>query len=155
MQIFLVSVGNKMPGWVTQGYQAYARRMPRECELVLKEVAPGKRSKNSSIERLVTEEGDKMAAKIPTGVHRVALDLSGRPWSTPELAAALNRWQTLGKNVALLVGGPDGLAEPVLASANESWCLSNLTFPHPLVRIVVAEQIYRAWSLSRNHPYHR
>lgn len=155
MQIFLVSVGHKMPGWVTQGYQEYARRLPRECELVLKEVAPGKRSKSSSIERVIAEEGDKMTAKIPAGAHRVALDLKGRPWSTKELAGALSRWQSLGQNIALLVGGPDGLAEPVLANANESWCLSNLTFPHPLVRVVVAEQIYRAWSLSRNHPYHR
>jgi 23S rRNA (pseudouridine1915-N3)-methyltransferase len=85
----------------------------------------------------------------------VALDLSGKSWATPELALALKRWQEIGKPIALLVGGPDGLADSVKSKASEFWSLSPLTFPHPLVRIVVAEQLYRAWSILQNHPYHR
>ncbi len=144
-----------MPGWVQQGYDDYAKRLPRECELVLKEVAPGKRGKNSDVARIVRDEGERMVAAIPNGAHVITLDIPGRPWTTPELAAAMQRWLAGGQAVALLVGGPEGLAETARQRARESWSLSNLTFPHPLVRIVVAEQLYRAWSLLNNHPYHR
>ncbi len=144
-----------MPGWVQQGYDDYAKRLPRECELVLKEVAPGKRGKNSDVARIVKEEGERILAAIPNAAHVVALDIPGRPWTTPELAQAMQRWLAGGQAVALLVGGPEGLAEAAKLRARESWSLSNLTFPHPLVRIVVAEQLYRAWSLLNNHPYHR
>lgn len=144
-----------MPGWVQQGYDEYAKRLPRECELVLKEVAPGKRSKNSDIARIVKDEGERMIAVIPSGAHIVTLDIPGYHWTTPELAKAMQRWREGGQAVALLVGGPEGLADSVRPLARESWSLSTLTFPHPLVRIVVAEQLYRAWSILNNHPYHR
>jgi len=144
-----------MPGWVQQGYDEYAKRLPRECELVLKEIAPGKRSKNSDIARIVKDEGERMAAAIPSGAHVVTLDIPGCRWTTPELAEAMQRWREGGQAVALLVGGPEGLADSVRRQARESWSLSPLTFPHPLVRIVVAEQLYRAWSILNNHPYHR
>lgn len=155
MQINLISVGNRMPGWVQQGYDDYAKRLPRECGLALKEVAPGKRGKNSDVARIVQDEGERMIAAIPNGAHVITLDIPGRPWTTPELAAAMQRWLAGGQAVALLVGGPEGLAETAKQRARESWSLSNLTFPHPLVRIIVAEQLYRAWSLLNNHPYHR
>ena len=144
-----------MPDWVTQGYTEYAKRMPRECELKLREITPGKRGKHTDIERVMDDEGQRMLAAIPLGDRVVALDLSGKEWSTPQLAEALSRWLGDGRNVSLLVGGPDGLAQSCLDKADDRWRLSALTFPHPLVRIVLAEQLYRAWSILHNHPYHR
>jgi 23S rRNA (pseudouridine1915-N3)-methyltransferase len=155
MQIQLVSVGNRMPAWVTAGYEEYAKRMPRECELRLREIAPAKRGRNADIARLTVDEGQRMLQAVSADDHVVAMDLSGKEWDTPRLSAELARWLEGGRNVSLLVGGPDGLWRGCLDRANERWCLSQLTLPHPLVRIVLAEQIYRAWSLLHNHPYHR
>jgi len=144
-----------MPSWVQQGYDEYAKRLPRECELVLKEIAPGKRGKNADLARIVRDEGERMLAAIPPSAHVVTLDILGKAWTTEQLAEAMRRWLAGGQAVALLVGGPEGLAEAARQRAQESWSLSKLTFPHPLVRIIVAEQIYRAHSLINNHPYHR
>lgn len=155
MKINLLSVGNKMPHWVQQGYEEYARRLPRECQLVLKEIAPGKRTKNSDVNRIVRAEGERMSAAIAHDTHVVALEVSGQPWTTMDLSIALQRWLESGRNVALLVGGPEGISTATSKQAHESWSLSKLTFPHPLVRVIVAEQLYRAWSLLHNHPYHR
>jgi 23S rRNA (pseudouridine1915-N3)-methyltransferase len=155
MQINLISIGNRMPGWVQQGYDEYAKRMPRECELLLKEIAPDKRGKNSDIARIIKSEGERMTAAIPQGAHVVTLDLAGKFWSTTELSLVLKRWLESGQHIALLIGGPEGLSDAAKQGARESWSLSMLTFPHPLVRIIVAEQLYRAWSLLKNHPYHR
>lgn len=155
MQIHLITVGTKMPSWVQQGYDEYAKRLPRECELILKEISAGKRGKNSDTARIVKDEGERMLAAIPANSHLVTLDLGGKMWSTQELSQAMQRWQGNGQHVSLLIGGPEGLADSVKQRARESWCLSNLTFPHPLVRIIVAEQIYRAYSILQNHPYHR
>jgi 23S rRNA (pseudouridine1915-N3)-methyltransferase len=155
MQIHLVSVGNNMPSWVQQGFAEYAKRLPRECELVLKEIPAGKRGKNADVARIVKEEGDKMLSALPPRAHIVTLDIPGKPWTTPDLAVNLKNWLESGQNIALLIGGPEGLADAVKERANQSWSLSNLTLPHPMVRIVVAEQIYRAWSILNNHPYHR
>ena len=96
-----------------------------------------------------------MLAAIPQGTHVVTLDIPGKPWTTPELAQMMQRWQESGQHVSLLIGGPEGLADSAKLLARESWSLSRLTFPHPLVRILVAEQLYRAWSILHNHPYHR
>lgn len=155
MQINLISVGNRMPEWVQHGYNEYAKRMPRECELILKEIMPGKRVKNSDTGRIVKEEGERMLAALPSRSHVVVLDILGKPWTTADLASALQRWLAQGRPVALMVGGPEGLAQSIRDGAHEAWSLSPLTFPHPLVRIIVAEQIYRGWSLLNNHPYHR
>lgn len=144
-----------MPNWVQQGYDEYAKRLPRECELVLKEIPAGKRGKNSDIARIVKEEGERMIAALPQSTHIVTLDIPGKAWTTPELAQSMQRWLANGQSVSLLIGGPEGLADEVKPLARESWSLSKLTFPHPLVRIIVAEQLYRAWSLLHNHPYHR
>ncbi len=144
-----------MPVWVQQGYDEYARRMPKECALILKEVIPGKRGKNSDLPRIVRDEGKRMMDAIPARTHVITLDIPGKPWTTAELSSAMSRWLENSRDVALLVGGPDGLSDAVRELANESWSLSKLTFPHPLVRVIVAEQLYRAWSLLNNHPYHR
>jgi 23S rRNA (pseudouridine1915-N3)-methyltransferase len=155
MRIQLIAVGSRMPGWVDEGYQEYARRLPPECTLQLHEIAAGKRGKNADIARLTRQEGEKMAAAIPKGARVVALEVKGKPWSTEQLSARMESWLGDGRDVALLVGGPEGIEPGLSASADERWSLSPLTLPHPLVRIVVAEQIYRAWSLLKGHPYHR
>lgn len=155
MQIHLVAVGDRMPAWVSAGYAEYAKRLPRECELVLREVAPGKRFKNADIARIRNEEGERILACLRPDDHVVALEVDGKAWSTPVLAENLSRWHAGSSRVALLVGGPDGLPESCRARANQLWSLSPLTLPHPLVRVLLAEQIYRAWSILRNHPYHR
>ena len=155
MQIHLVAVGNRMPGWVTEGYQEYAKRLPPECRLVLREITPGKRLKNADITRIRAEEGERILAAIAPEDHVIALEVLGKAWSTETLAEQLGQWQRDGRRIALLVGGPDGLSSPCRDRADQQWSLSPLTLPHPIVRIVVAEQIYRAWSWLNRHPYHR
>ncbi len=144
-----------MPRWVTEGYKEYARRMPAECGLKLVEINPGHRGKNANIQRTLRDEGARMLKAIPKGCQVLALDVQGSSWSTEKLSKKLGDWMGDGRDLALLVGGPEGLAPDCLARAEGRWSLSPLTMPHPLVRVVVAEQIYRAWSLLRNHPYHR
>lgn len=155
MNIHLIAVGEKMPTWVQQGYQEYAKRLPRECTLQLVEIAPGKRGKNADIARALRDEGQRMLAAIPKSAHVVALEVQGRPWSTEQLAEQLQHWLSGGQDIALLVGGPEGLAPAARDCARQQWSLSPLTLPHPLVRVVLSEQIYRAWSILQNHPYHR
>lgn len=155
MHIHLIAVGTRMPPWVEEGYGEYAKRLPRECALALKEIPLAKRQRNSDVARLVADEGRRMSAAIPDGSHVIALDVNGKERDTPELAASLRVWLGAGRDVCLLVGGPDGLAPACLQRAQERWSLSPLTLPHPLVRILLAEQIYRAWSIVQNHPYHR
>lgn len=144
-----------MPGWVEQGYGEYAKRLPQECTLRLHEIPAGKRGKNADIARLRRQEGEKMVAATPKGVRVVALEVKGKAWTTEELAARMEAWMADGRDVALLIGGPEGIEPSVSAAADERWSLSPLTLPHPLVRIVVAEQLYRAWSVIKGHPYHR
>ncbi len=155
MRIHLIAVGTRMPSWVEEGYREYAKRMPPECQLHLTEVPLAKRTKNSDPDRLRKQEGEKVAASVPKGAHIVALEVNGRPWSTGKLSQRLDAWLGGGQDVALLVGGPDGLSPACRDMAREWWSLSPLTLPHPLVRIIVAEQIYRAWTLLKGHPYHR
>lgn len=144
-----------MPAWVEQGYAEYARRLPPECSLGLSEIALSKRSKSGDVKRLIRAEGDKMLAAVPKGARVVTLEVGGKPWSTEQLSGRLDFWLGEGRDLALLVGGPEGLAPQAQAAADERWSLSPLTLPHPLVRIVVAEQIYRAWTILQGHPYHK
>jgi len=155
MQINLIAVGTRMPGWVSDGYNEYARRMPRECALTLTEIPPGRRSKAQPVARAVQEEGSRMLAALGERQRVIALDVTGRAWSTEQLAGALREWLQGGADVSLLVGGPDGLSAECLARAGQHWSLSPLTLPHPLVRVLLAEQLYRAWTLVNGHPYHR
>ncbi len=155
MNIHLIAAGNRMPEWVQQGFAEYARRLPAECRLQLVEIPVARRGKSAVLSRLLGEEAKRICAAIPKGALVVALDQRGAMWDTPQLAAKLKGWLQGGRDVALLVGGPDGLAPECLARADGAWSLSPLTLPHPLVRIVVAEQLYRGWSILQNHPYHR
>jgi len=155
MLINFICVGTKMPVWVEQGYVEYTKRLNKDIKLNLIEVEASKRSKSSSAHKLKSEEANRILKVLPKSNHIVTLDVKGKPHNTESLAELLEHWLHLGKDVSLITGGPDGLDDSILKSANESWSLSNLTFPHPIVRVVVAEQIYRAWSLLNNHPYHR
>ena len=144
-----------MPSRVTDGYEDYAGRMPPECKLVLKEIALGASRSGGDARKAMQEEGAAMLAALPAGAGVTALDVRGKPVDTAGLAKLLNRWLQEGRDRALLIGGPDGLAPECLARAESRLSLSALTLPHALVRVVVAEQIYRAWSILKNHPYHR
>lgn len=155
MQIHLIAVGQKMPDWVRLGYDEYARRMPPDCRMNLIEVAAGQRRKNADIDRILRQEAERMEAAIPKGAWVLALDVNGKRWDTQQLSEQIGQWMQGGRDVALLVGGPEGFHSQALALAQRRWSLSPLTFPHPLVRVIVAEQLYRGLSLLRNHPYHR
>jgi 23S rRNA (pseudouridine1915-N3)-methyltransferase len=155
VKISLIAVGKRMPAWVEQGYLEYARRMPRECQLELIEIEAARRGKSGSSQRWMEQEGQRMLAALPRGDRVVALDVKGHSWSTEKLAQQLEGWMQSGNGVSLLVGGPDGLSPQCLQHAQHRWSLSALTLPHPLVRVVLAEQLYRAWSVVSNHPYHR
>lgn len=155
MRIRLIAVGTKMPGWVEQGVDEYCKRLPPELKLDIKEIAPGKRGKGADIQRAIQQEGQQILAAIGQYDRVIALDVQGKPWATEQLASELENWQREGDDISLLVGGPDGLAPECLQRANQRWSLSALTLPHPLVRIVLAEQLYRAYTINTNHPYHR
>ncbi|MCW8886309.1 MAG: 23S rRNA (pseudouridine(1915)-N(3))-methyltransferase RlmH [Motiliproteus sp.] len=155
MRIKLITVGTRMPDWVEQGYNEYAKRLPKEISLELQELALGHRGKGADLSRAIQKEGDQMLAAIPASDKVIALDVKGKPWSTEQLAKVLAEWQMDGNNLSLLVGGPDGLDPRCLQRAERKWSLSALTLPHPLVRVVLAEQIYRAWTILKGHPYHK
>lgn len=155
MKLKMLAVGTRMPAWVTSGVEEYSKRMPRECSLEIKEIAAGSRGKNADVARAIASEGDAVLEQLKGNVEVVALDVKGKQWSTLELADNLEQWKLGGRDVAFLIGGPDGLDARCLSRADRRWSLSPLTLPHPLVRIVLAEQLYRAWTLSIGHPYHR
>lgn len=155
MRIKLIAVGSKMPRWVEDGWQEYAKRLPPELPLELVEIPLGTRGKNADVARLIRQEGEAMLGKAQQGERIVTLEVTGRPWSTEQLASELERWRLEARNVNLMVGGPEGLAPEVCARSEQRWSLSPLTLPHPLVRILVGEQIYRAWTLLSGHPYHK
>lgn len=155
MKVRLVAVGERMPAWVETAVGEYVKRLNGEIRLEVVEIAAGKRTKSSDLERIREQEGERMIAALAYDDRVIALDVGGKALSTEAMAAELNRTLPEGRNIALLVGGPEGLAQCALARARERWSLSALTLPHPLVRVLVAEQVYRCWSLTRGHPYHR
>ena len=155
LRLSLITASNRQPAWVDEGADDYAKRLRGRCTLEIKAVPLARRTATAPAERAIQDEGRRMLAAVPPGAHIVALLETGKPWSTKELARKLEGWMQLGAPVALLVGGPDGLGPECVARANERWSLSSLTLPHGLVRVVVAEALYRAWSLLENHPYHR
>lgn len=144
-----------MPAWVNEAYREYARRLPRECRLHLTEIPLAQRVKSRNVERAVAEEGKRMLAELSPAEHVIALDVNGRSWSTEQLAGQFQQWMQEGRGISLLVGGPDGLSDACLERARQRWSLSPLTLPHALVRVLLAEQLYRAWTLMVGHPYHR
>lgn len=155
MRISLIAVGNKMPKWVNLGFEEYARRFPRDIQFELIEIPAGKRGKNADISRILEKEGELMLAAVSKNTKVVTLEVEGKPWTTPQLAKQLDQWLMDGRDIALLVGGPEGLAPACQAASEQKWSLSPLTLPHPMVRILIAEGLYRAWSINANHPYHR
>tara|TARA_A100001037_G_C15006499_1_gene569642 strand:- start:46 stop:483 length:438 start_codon:yes stop_codon:yes gene_type:complete len=144
-----------MPPWVQAAFGEYTKRLPPTLALELTEIPPGHRGKRSNATNAMEAEAKRLLSAVPKGARKVTLDEHGKAWSTVALAKRLERWMHSGDDIALLVGGPDGLAPSVKSQADESWSLSPLTFPHALVRIIVAEQLYRAWSVLNHHPYHR
>lgn len=155
MKIQIVAVGTKMPDWVTRGVEEFTRRFPGDFPVVFNEIAAGKRGKNADIPRILQKEGDAMLAAVPKNHRIVTLEVTGKSWTTPQLAKQLDNWKMDGRDVSLLIGGPEGLAPACIDASEQRWSLSALTLPHPLVRIIVAESLYRAWSVTQNHPYHR
>ena len=152
MQINVFAIGRRMPGWVEQACADYSKRLPKRWQFNVRELA---QAQGATGELIMAKEAGALMNVIPEKSHVVALDNRGKAWSTEELASQLDRWQTLGKNISLVIGGADGLHESVRQRADQQWSLSALTFPHPLVRIILLEQLYRAQSLLDNHPYHR
>ena len=144
-----------MPAWVETAFKTYAQRLPRDCSLELIEIPAAKRTRNQLASKWMEKEGELILKAIENSDWVVALDVEGYSWSTSKLANQVSSWQSKGCNIALLVGGPDGLSPECLTRANQRWSLSSLTLPHPMVRVVLSEAIYRAWSVTVNHPYHR
>jgi len=155
MKIRILAIGPKMPAWVGSAIAEYHKRMPRDLPIELVPLALGNRGRNTPAEKAMGQEGDVMLAALKPDDQVVALDLSGKPWSTVQLAEQLEGWRLAARDLVLLIGGPDGLDPRCLARAGQRWCLSNLTLPHPLVRVLLAEQLYRAWTITQNHPYHK
>jgi 23S rRNA (pseudouridine1915-N3)-methyltransferase len=155
MKVRVIAVGTRLPAWVNEGFEDYARRLRGDMPLQLHQLATARRSGGGDAKRAMAEEARAMLALLGPRDHVVALDERGTQYSTKQLSAWLARRRASGQDLALLIGGPDGLAEPVLARAAERWSLSQLTLPHALVRVIVAEQLYRAATVLAGHPYHR
>jgi len=155
MRARLVSVGERMPAWVSDGFAEYRKRLSRDLPLELVEIPLGARGKGRDPARAIADEGQAVLAALPKDIHVVALDGRGKPWSSEQLAEQLAGWRMSGRDLAILIGGPDGHAADVIARADQRWSLGTLTLPHMLVRLVVAEQLYRATSIIAGHPYHR
>ena len=155
MKISLISVGSKMPAWVAQGYDEYAKRLPRELKPQLIELPLALRSKSVNVDKIKQGEGEQIIAAIPKAARVVMLDVKGKALSTENLAEKMANWQMEAIDICLVIGGPDGLSSQCLNAADEKWSLSALTLPHPLVRVVLIEQLYRAWTILQNHPYHK
>ena len=155
MIIHILAVGTKMPSWVTQGVDEYLRRMPSECQVKIVELPLGQRVKSKNIKQAMLQEEKSILAAIPNNTLVVAMEVKAKIWSTELLSEKMQDWMQSGKDVALLVGGPDGMTQACIDKAVDKWSLSNLTLPHPLVRIVLAEQLYRGLMVIKNHPYHK
>jgi 23S rRNA (pseudouridine1915-N3)-methyltransferase len=151
----LIAVGERAPAWVAEGFAEYRKRLSHWLPLDLVEIEPGLRGKGRDAARATFDEGQRVLAAIPKGALVVALDGRGREWSSEQLAQRMEHWRGAGRDLCFLIGGPEGHATEVVARADETWSLGARTFPHKLVRLVLAEQLYRANALLANHPYHR
>jgi 23S rRNA (pseudouridine1915-N3)-methyltransferase len=155
MKLFVLAVGHKMPDWIANGFGEYTKRMPPELRIELIEIKPELRSGARTAETVMAVERQRIEAALPKKVRLVALDEHGKDWTTMRLAQALPRWQQDGLDVAFVIGGADGLDPALKARADTLLRLSSLTLPHGMVRVLLAEQLYRAWTITQNHPYHR
>ncbi|MDC1437073.1 23S rRNA (pseudouridine(1915)-N(3))-methyltransferase RlmH [Gammaproteobacteria bacterium] len=155
MKIRLIAVGNKMPNWVESGVAEYQKRLPSDFSLSITEIPLANRSKNSPVAAAMEKEAKALKEACGKNDFIVALDVKGQSLSTEKLAEKFNKVREDGRNISLLIGGPDGITNECLEAADARWSLSALTFPHPIVRVVLVEQVYRVWSILNNHPYHR
>ncbi|TAL89164.1 MAG: 23S rRNA (pseudouridine(1915)-N(3))-methyltransferase RlmH [Candidimonas sp.] len=155
MKLYVLAVGMRMPPWVDAAWRDYAKRLPADCALELKEIKPESRTSGKTTTQMMQAEAKRIEATLPAHAWRVALDEHGRDISTTDLAQELEKWRASGQDIAFLVGGPDGLDANLKKSCADRLRLSSLTLPHPMVRVVLAEQLYRAWTIINNHPYHR
>lgn len=155
MKVRLIAVGTRLPRWVEEGAAEYQARLPREWRFEQVEIPVAPRGDNADIAKLKAAEGERMLRAVPPGAEIIAFDERGEALDTMAWARAVTGWQRVGRDVALLIGGPDGLSSECLARASKKWSLSKLTLPHALARVMVLEQLYRAWSVTANHPYHR
>jgi 23S rRNA (pseudouridine1915-N3)-methyltransferase len=155
MQLFIAAVGHKMPAWIETGFQEYAKRMPPECKLVLKEIKPIDRASNKNAEAVMAQERTRIEAVLPKGGRMIALDERGQDLTTMQMSQLLTQWQQQGGDVTFVIGGADGLDAELKKNADMLIRISSLTLPHGMVRVLLAEQLYRAWSITQNHPYHR
>ena len=154
MRLRVLAIGQKMPAWVDQGVEEYARRMPREISVEWLDIPPAKRG-SATPEKYLVQEAEAIEAKLSGKDYVVALDISGKAVSTELIAERFDQWQMQGEQISIVIGGPDGLHPNILKGAKERWSLGQITLPHPLVRVILAEQLYRAWSVQAGHPYHR
>lgn len=155
LQIRFITISNKPPAWISEGFHEYAKRLSSTCSFELIEIPVEKRNKQKNMQPFIEREGQKILAAIKPGNTVIALEVQGKLWSTEDLSLRLQSWLQEGKNIDFIIGGPDGLAPACLERAQIKWSLSPLTLPHLMVRILVAEQLYRAWSILQNHPYHK
>ncbi|WP_374622749.1 23S rRNA (pseudouridine(1915)-N(3))-methyltransferase RlmH [Pandoraea sp.] len=155
MRLFILALGHKMPGWIETAFTEYAKRMPPELRIELKEIKPEQRSQSRTAETVMAAEAQRIDAALPRGCRLVCLDERGQDLTTMRLAQSLTGWQQDGRDVAFVIGGADGLDPALKARADTLIRLSSLTLPHGMVRVLLAEQLYRAWSINANHPYHR
>ena len=154
MRLRVLAIGQKMPAWVDQGVEEYARRMPREISVEWLDIPPAKRG-SATREKYRVQEAEAIEAKLSGKDYVVALDIAGKAVSTELIAERFDQWQMQGEQISIVIGGPDGLHPNILKGAKERWSLGQITLPHPLVRVILAEQLYRAWSVQAGHPYHR
>ncbi|MGC1181450.1 23S rRNA (pseudouridine(1915)-N(3))-methyltransferase RlmH [Legionella sp.] len=155
LKITVITLGNKMPNWVIQGSNDYAKRFNDGIQLKIIEIPLIRRSKSSDLARIMEKEAALIKATIPHGTRLIALEIKGVSLSSEELAVKITQLQQTSSHLCFLIGGPEGLSQELLKLSDERWSLSKLTLPHPLVRIILLETLYRAWSIINNHPYHK
>ena len=155
MRFTIITIGKKMPEWVSLSVKTYQNRFSKPYDLQFHEIPLEKRNSNCDIATIKTKEAKQIKKHLNPNDFIIALDEKGKTLSTMKLASQLQDWQTLGKNICFIIGGPDGLDKTILETANFCWSLSPLTFPHPLVRVILVEQLYRVMTVLQNHPYHR
>ncbi len=155
MRLSVLAVGTRMPAWVNDGVKEYARRLPRQVQFSIEEIPPGQRTARGNIAAARELEAKQLIRRATPADLRIVLDESGKSWTSVQLADQLQGWLHNAPHVAFMIGGPDGFADEVRDRADRLWSLSGLTLPHGLVRVVLAEQIYRAWTIVDGHPYHR
>lgn len=155
LKIYIVSVGEKMPAWVNEGTQSYLQRIRGNSSANLLEVSAKKRSKNADISRVLQQEGEAILKHVSSDTRLICLDRPGKAYDSMQVAKKIRDWQQLGQAVAFAIGGPEGLDSAVMQRADESWTLSKMTFTHHVARVMLAEQLYRAWSINEGLPYHR